>query len=189
MGSLLKWDRLDLQGFSQILKFLCCRAQTQFEVAVALGMRRENCRDTPNGSRCRTGQVTSSGDLSTLSKYEVNKLLCFERGQSRRGDNAEGFRGWSLLGINGKSWRLWDFGSLSLAFKLRCQWKDPLFFTGNLAISLWFLTNMPQNCRVNKVLPLFITLRGHWVMSWCQYPLNLEKLQDEEGGWGSYSKD
>lgn len=47
-------------------------------------------------------------------------------------------------------------------------------------MSLWCLSNMPQNCRVNKVLPLHFTLHGHWVMFWCQYPLkNVRKA----AGW------
>ena len=77
---------------------------TKFNVAIVLpGMRRESYRDIPDGSGCRTEQVTSSGDSSALQKHEVIKLVCSERGGSKRGDNVEGFRDESLLGISGQS--------------------------------------------------------------------------------------
>lgn len=30
---------------------------------------------------------------------------------------------------------------------------------------------MPWKCRVDKALPPYIMLRGHWAMFWCQHPL------------------
>ena len=40
--------------------------------------------------------------------------------------------------------------------------------------------NVPQNCRVDKVLPPHITLQGHWAMFWCQHPL---KDVGRAAGW------
>ena len=66
-------------------------------------MRREYYRDIPDGSGRRAEQVTSSGVFSALQKHEVITLVCSERGGSKRGNNAEGFRDESLLGISGKA--------------------------------------------------------------------------------------
>lgn len=75
------------------------------------GTRRESCRDIPDGSVCRIGQVTSSGDFSALfyresgqrvqQKHGDIKLVCSKGGEGERGDNAEGFKDESLPSIKG----------------------------------------------------------------------------------------